>query len=76
MSRYGNASMDQFLKRFEDLKQHWFRPKRGGGIDPDTNEEVVPLYTKAQLAEMFERMGVEIPESRDAKPVFKNQSGY
>jgi hypothetical protein len=71
VGQHGTASWDDFLRRYNHLKKQWFRPQRGGGgVDPDTGEVVVPLYTKEHLAKMFEFMGVEIPMTLDAEPEF------
>lgn len=64
---YGTAPGEAFIRRYEELKKHWFKPIRGGGgVDSDTGNVAVPLYDKKQLAEMFEQMGVEIPMTPDA----------
>lgn len=67
----GKASGEAFLRRYEELKKHWFRPVRGGGgVDEDTGQVVIPLYDRNQLSQMFEQMGVEVPMTPNDKPTF------
>lgn len=57
-------------RRFEQLKRWYFRGTSNG---PTTDE--VPLYSREQIVQMFENMGVELPMSPNDKMKFRKQPG-
>lgn len=59
----GRAEYEAMLARYESLKRQYFgRTRYGDQQDEDYEDDTPPSSaSRAQIAQMFENMGVEIP---------------
>lgn len=75
MSDKREASYEQFLKRYEELKGLFFSPKSLPQYDDDNEEIPSPYMTRTQIMRIFtEEMRVIPPQHRQDPPKFLDGS--
>lgn len=65
------ASYDQFLARYNNLKALYFSPRSNPQYDEDGEEIPSPFMGKSQICKIFlEEMRVQVPSHRQDPPTF------
>jgi len=62
----------QFLQRYNHLKYLYFSPKANARVDEDGEELTNCHPNRGQIAEMFEKMGLQVPTHRQDPPTLRN----